>query len=225
MMPHGNGRDIEQAVKRMRWWRVQVLLLAAGAGCGDSPTDIDDLDLDEFDALPVLENLDYGAVTTAEEYDYWVFRRAFEGSVGTPIAAVGSRESLPPEVQDELDATVTEEGFGPGCPPGTCHQYIASVSGTSVRVWASVQDLVEFLGEVDTPEDAALLVHAHGYYWAGEKESGAVRAVTGGYELIALRLVNLCAPVQVDRYLLRVNLSGDLSIQATEVWSRSEACI
>lgn len=200
-------------------------VVMALSACGDAPTEIGDIDLEDFDVLPVLDALDYGQVRPAEEYDYWELRQAFEGTRGEAIAAVGSRESLPAEVRDELDSTVAEAGFGSGCLPGSCHEYIVSVSGTSVETWASIPRLREFLGVVDTPEDAALLVHAHGYYWNGEKRGGAIRGVENGYEVIALRLVKYCAPVQVDRYLLGVSRSGVLGIRAREVWSRSNACI
>lgn len=225
-MTAGKGSSWERTIMTERSYRLLVLAVAIlGAGCSGSPTGIDDLDLGEFDALPAFESLDYERVTPADDYDYWELRQAIEGISGQAIAVVGSRESLPPEVQDELEAIALETGFGPDCLPGGCHEYIVSVSGTSVETWATIPRLREFLGAVDTREDAALLVHAHGYYWSGEKRGGAIRGTGDGYDVIALRLVQYCAPVQVDRYLLRVSGSGELAIRAREVWSRSNACI
>jgi len=88
-------------------------------------------------------------------------------------------------------------------------------------VWQTAQALLTFLGTLDSVEEAALLTDAHGYYWLEDNEmngGGFIRPIDDGYELKVLGLVSDCDPIQVNRYLLYLARSGELSERASEVW-------
>ena len=93
--------------------------------------------------------------------------------------------------------------------------------------WTTPERLSSSLAPLETEADAALLAKAHGYYWIGDDvETGAIRAATGGYELVVLRLVLTCDPVRVDRIRLQVVESGEPSVRDSEVWQENRgACI
>ncbi len=63
-----------------------------------------------------------------------------------------------------------------------------------------------------------LLAAAEGFDWSGEVETGAIRPVEGGYEMVALRLVETCDPIRTDRFLLAVQAGGAIEELGSEVW-------
>ena len=106
------------------------------------------------------------------------------------------------------------------CLPSYCFKYIASISGDQIETWQTVDELKTFLGSIDSPEKAILLAAANEYSWNNQagKETGAIRAVADGYELIVTKLVETCDPVQTDRYLLHISSSGEITIKHSEIW-------
>jgi hypothetical protein len=202
-----------------------LLVTALILGCGSL------VDLEEYDTIPVLGELDLGAVSPAVSYDYWELRRAFGGPPDpeTPdrvIGASGSRSELDPEVVAVLDTLHVSSGVGNRCLPAFCFFYVASVRESTIETWTSIGGWIVFFGSIDRPEEAALLAAAHDYYWTGRKETGAIKADDDGYELVVLKLVGFCDPVQVDRFVLHVSGSGVVTVKDSETWSKEDGvCI
>lgn len=94
-------------------------------------------------------------------------------------------------------------------------------------MWDSIDALKAFLGPVDSEEEAALLVNANGFSWEPDnKEAGAIRQVGEEYELIALKTVRFCTPVQMDRFLIRIDRGGGLGILGEQVFTRMDnSCV
>jgi hypothetical protein len=203
-----------------------VLLIA---GCDDSPSGPGFSSLEDFSALPAFEELDYSGVTPGGDYDYWELRFSFEAQGYQVLGSGGSKSKveLEPDVLEAFEAAHPQAGFDVDCLPGYCYKYVASVDGASVELWASPERLSSFLAPLDSEADAILFAKANGYYWVGDDvETGAIRAVSDGYELVVLRLVESCAPVRTDRFRLYVSRVGGLSVKASEVWSEDlGACI
>ncbi len=202
-------------------------LLLAGfmLGCGSL------VDLEDFEPIPSLSDLDLTAVNPALSWDYWELR---EGIGGPPdpdsrdrvIGRSGSRGELDPEVVAALDTLHLQHGVGNRCLPGYCFFYIASVRESEIQTWSSAAAWADFFGVIDRPEEAILLAAAHDYHWGGMKETGAIKAVVDGYELVVLKTVGYCDPVQVDRFVLHISASGAVVVKESEVWSKEEGvCI
>ncbi len=203
--------------------------LFAALACDSSSFDVDP---DQFELIPRLDALDFGQVQPASAHDYWEYRFSVAGATQTPDSVIGSggnltKGELDPAVAAELDATRPESGFGVSCLPGYCYKYIVAARGTTVELFATLPELNEFLGAIDYPEEAIMLVEGHGYYWdPTDGNAAGVRAVDGGHELLVLELVETCAPVQVDRSLVFVSTAGAVTERDSEVWSRDDdACI
>ncbi|UCF21292.1 MAG: hypothetical protein JSU87_07905 [Gemmatimonadota bacterium] len=196
------------------------LLLASGMlGCGSL------VDLEDFDPIPPLSDLDLTAVNPALPCEYWELREGFGGppdpdSRDRVIGRSGSRQELDLEVVAALDTLHLQHGVGNRCLPGYCFLYIASVRESEIEVWSSAAAWAVFFGVIDRPEEAVLLAAAHDYYWGGAKETGAIKAVADGYELVVLKTVRFCDSVQVDRFVLHVSASGAVTVKDSEVWSK-----
>jgi hypothetical protein len=206
----------------LRWTPV----LAIVAGCG-SPTGLG-VDLTDFERIPSIEALSFSAMQPAAEWDYWELRR---GGWGGSDAIVGSggaveRDALPDDVVAALDSLAPESGFGTSCLPGHCFSYIAAVRDGVVTTVLTVDELGAFLGELETVDEAVLLVHALSYYWDDGQSTG-FRAVPGmGWELVVFELVAICSPVQTDRVLLGVHKAGTVAVRRRAVWEKLDgACI
>lgn len=128
------------------------------------------------------------------------------------------KDTLPADLRLAFDSVMVASGFGPHCLPGSCSCYIASLGADGVAA---------LLGSVEVREEAVLPALAHGYFWSvSDSRIGAVRVVADGFELVVERLVSGCAPVQVNRLLVRVTTAGVLTVLDDDVWSREEdACI
>lgn len=195
------------------------------AGC---KTDILDVDISQFSRLPSLEDLDYSRVSPAAPYEYWELRWTFGGGEGNRILGAGGlrpRNELDPTIIAELDSTLPPSGFFSGCLPAYCYTFIAAVHG-SVQVYANRPTLLQFLGQIDSMEEAALVAHTYNLHWSSSDASTGYRAVSAGWEILALQLVRDCTPVQTDRVLVLVRRDGSLVELGREVHSRSEnACV
>lgn len=203
---------------------VGLAFLGAALGC-DSSLDVDP---QEYEPIPDIADLELHNVQPQVAYDYWELRFAMEGSPHDVVGSAGSKSKseLDPEVVAKFDSTHVELGFSASCLPAYCYKYIASVRGATIETWASTEELRSFLGTIDAPEEAILLAEAEGYYWIEDRlEAGAIKQVDDGYDLVVLKLVAYCAPIQVDRYLLHIDRAGRMTQKDSELWSESNACI
>jgi len=183
-----------------------------------------DVNLDAFKTLPQFENLDWSQIKPAEAVTYWELRRALPGDAYTVIGAMGDKCGAADDKArciSEFDALRTAPPNGFGCIPGFCFEYLVSNSGNENKIWDSIDALKAFLGPVDSEEEAALLVNANGFSWRPDnKEAGAIRQAGEEYELIALKVVRSCTPVQTDRFLIRIDRGGALRVLLEEVFTR-----
>lgn len=190
-------------------------------GCGDF------VSIDTFEEIPPLAQLEFSTVQPAGPYDYWELRESIPSSTHTTIASGGTlrRDDIAPDLRITFDATTAVAGFGPFCPPGDCFRYFTTLLGDTVTTWADAQQVAALLGTINNTVEAALLALAHGYHWGPTKEQGAIRPVADGYELVVLKTLSPCSPVRIDRFLLRIAGSGQITILRSEVWRTEPGCI
>jgi hypothetical protein len=198
---------------------------AGDAGVCPSPEELwEDIDLAEFTALPALEELDTeGTFTLAESATYWELRRGAPGSeeyqvvlsVGDKCVDAGNAEVC----RNEFDAMTAQSGFGPSCLPGQCFNYIAVNRGDTSSLVITREELVTFLGTIDSSSEAALIAFSHGYLWdASEPSAGSARVSEEGFELLVTELVQACLPIQTDRVQVQVSPAGALTVTRQQVF-------
>lgn len=233
-------------MRTKQWFRFAGWIVVAAwvwtSGCNDDPGEApdagprqngqecpppddlwEDVDLAELTVLPQLEDLDAaGEVMPAEEATYWELRRSLGGTyavllgAGEPCAGAAD----PVACDRELATTTTNEGFHLSCLPAACRHYIAVNRGDEIELVTTPEQVASFLGTIDSPTEAALLAFASGYSWlVDDPTANGVRAVDGGYELLATELVSDCAPVQTDRVQLSVSADGEVEVVRRNIHS------
>jgi hypothetical protein len=196
------------------------------AGCENAL----DVDIDNFEPIPQVDDLDFTQVRPAGSPEYWELRFAWGGSNAPSQEIIGSggsklRSELDPGTLAALDAVQPSTGFSQGCLPGDCFKFIVAVNG-SVTVHNTRAALASFLGEIDSFEEAILLVDAQSFYWDIEGEDTGARATSGGWEFVVLETVKFCAPVQTDRVHLEIRRDGRLFERGRELWERdANSCV
>jgi len=182
-----------------------------------------------YESIPPLEQLDFGGIVTASNYDYWELRLQLGGASEYNFIGAGgdqTRDQLSAEVITALENATAETGFDVECMPAYCYKYIVSVRNGQIQVWNTTDALQQFLGQIDSAQEAALLAMAFGYYWDLNEGVNGIRETDSGYELVVLKLVKFCVPVRTDKFELLVLNNGELVVQNSEVWSKLDgACI
>jgi hypothetical protein len=131
---------------------------------------------------------------------------------------------------DELSLAFPQTGFGYGVVTGACYgifcmYYIAANQGDDSEAIGSSEELIAFLGTIDTPAEAALVALAHGYNWyQWDMSMSGIRAVEGGFELLAAFLVSGCDTVVHDRVHLFVPTEGGLEVRRQQLYESCGGC-
>ncbi len=212
-----------RANHRVRALTMMTALAALLSACGDdSSSFIDELDLSEYETIRAVESLDLDTISVDASVTYWELREDEQHPDGAPnvLGATGqlcdgaSDEAACRTEFEELSSTT---GFGWHSHPLDLFYYLAVNEGESNSTIASKDDVLSFLGDIESTDEAVLAALAEGYYWDTDKEAGAIKEVEGGFELIVVKSVSLCLPIQSNRILLRIDRDGTQSVLREEV--------
>ncbi|MEM8607972.1 MAG: ferritin-like domain-containing protein [Myxococcota bacterium] len=149
---------------------------------------------------PAITDWDYLAVTAC---DYFSCPGTFE--VGTPCRTEEDAASCQEQV----------EGVKNGSPPR-----LITTRGAEVTTYVGEEALLEFLGPVDTPQEAMLVAF---FDWfsvrCNDPSVGAVRLAADGYDVVATKITAECDPIIETRYLLHVGSDGQITELDSEAYS------
>lgn len=212
------------------------------AGTGGPPSDdpladfAPDLPAEDSDFLPMHCDPGWNPmpfVTPAETWDHWALRGVGDNQ---QMSWVVSESGKPCAGASDVDACESALEAQPEfltrtrCGMAGCTSYwVAASRGDEVRLFGSRHDLVRFLGEIDSPEDALLLVYYDGYepghaIASDVCQSAAVREVEDGFEVYAHRNTSDCAPIRTTRYLLHVGRDGVVQVLREGIGSEAGGC-
>jgi hypothetical protein len=187
-----------------------------------------DVNVSLYEVIPSLfgsklEARNWENVQLAKPTDYWELR-----GPGGIIAKAGNKCKTAKNQEGcitEFDALNSDRGVGNLCAQIPCYIYIVSNHGDSNIISNTLDGLKELLGTIDSKEEAIILATGYDFYGDGEnKEAGAIREIDGEYEMIVLKLVDPC-PLQENRYLIRIKLSGTLNILREQLyWRMTNTC-
>jgi hypothetical protein len=116
---------------------------------------------------------------------------------------------------------------------GSCRNFFITTADGVVRRYGNREELLELLGEIDSPADAFLLITYDGFHvhCMGAHElqanegawTSSATETTDGYEVSALRLVSDC-PFRYARVMLSVSRSGEVKELEHVLLSETPLC-
>lgn len=204
-----------------------ILLSTALLGCEKKVVSV--ADLKSFDEVSANDLYEY--ILPADQYDYFEIRYAWCGSID--FETKYSRGSKCIYFQDsalcvaEIDSLISDHGFHWECLPGCCAYYVVAQLDQINLIYDSVENLKTFLGAIDSKSDALFYAFSEGYYYKYDsKNTAAIKEVDNGYQIIALKMVNYCDPIQVDKFLLEITYEGEINILEQKIYDKTiGACI
>ena len=146
-------------------------------------------------------------VIPAEPATYWELRTYGEFSTAPTILISAGEKCAAATDPDACRVTFdalepSMEGFGQNDGPDHYHSHLIVNRGDTTVFLSTRDELVAFLGDVDTPMEAALVTFADGLSVSN------ARAVAGGHEVLASEITAWCKPVITQRVLVLVSADG-----------------
>lgn len=91
------------------------------------------------------------------------------------------------------------------------YYYLKSNQQDYNKTWNSVDELKAFLGIIDSEGDALLLAAANGYFFAkDDRYMSGIRKKDDGYDVIGLKTISTCEPLQINKFLLQIDKNGNI---------------
>jgi len=197
---------------------IPMLILLTGCA---SP--LEALNFTGVEILPSLRDLDFKAIKSNQSFDYWEFRQE-GGDAELEIITTGgtkTKSELSQSQRTLLNSTSANSGFNVGChgQKSTCYKYIITINNNQIKVWNTATDIADFLGAIENLNEAVLLANANSFIWDGQANftSGYIET-QGNFEMVVLRLVSLCRPVQSERVHIIIKKDGTIETVASEIW-------
>lgn len=161
----------------------------------------------------VLDPMPY--VKPSEAFDFQAWRSA-ESAIEDEALSV---RGVPCETASDEAACLAAQAAEPvwlnepACISRDCSRhFITTTRGDEVKHWLLLDEQRAFLGAIDTPEEALMLVVRLGYLpgHGGGCETATIREVEGGYEIYAREPRGICGGYENIRVLLHVSESGNV---------------
>lgn len=136
----------------------------------------------------------------------------------------------PQECMEFFDSYRISEGAGYNysCLPGCCVNYLIAERSGDIQTYESREELLSFLGTIDSFSDALIWLASDGFYYSyNDVEASGIRAMPdGSFRIIALQTVAFCAPIITEQILLEVSPDGSIRELERREYSRNEnACV
>lgn len=217
-------------IKKLSILAFSILLLSCS-----SDDDGIEVNFDDFEAISAA--YPYSDIQTDEQITYFEYIQSMPDleDPDDPTSLVYRNNVLFSygEVCSESDCLTVfnnlqaDAGFISGCLPDYCFSFIKYLQEGDSFLVTSKEDLLNFLGEIDSPGEALLVARANAYYWAvNDKNSSAIKETQDGFELIVMQTVSYCLPFQTNRFHLKVDREGNITIVSEEIAEIDEnACV
>jgi hypothetical protein len=183
-------------------------------------------------------------IEPVEPVDYIAMLTVFEGasagregaSQGTPCKDVGmdSRCALDLAAAKSSQGLTIDKDCGKF---GKCREFVVTTSGEEVKRYATREEVIGFLGEINTPHEALFVAEYDRYgvlcaqslgeeigkiVYSGAKPTTAAETADG-FEATVLKEVNDC-PITYDQVVVRVSRTGELKEVRREHLQPSNVC-
>lgn len=170
---------------------------------------------------PISENSVCESLKPVTDFDYYEIRNyfCFDTSKYEIIYSKGNKPEFDNVFQKNNGVIYTRADV-------CMFNNIFTVKSNEHKFWTTYNEIINFLGPIDSESDALFIAHLRGYYFKYDDDNYGIKKNGETYLIYAFQLVSACLPVETDRFLLEINKSGDIHILKREVVSREEnACI
>lgn len=155
-------------------------------------------------------------------------RRFFRGGKGNAVLSAGdpcATAGYESKCEADFAALTAASGFRVECRPGACEHYLAYTRGDEVKALTSRDDVVAFLGDIDTPTEAQLVAWVDGYGMpsCGTKQGNPVKQGKA-WVLSATKMVSDC-PIQVDNFRLSVGADAKIKVLSQKKGRGGGGCV
>ena len=171
----------------------------------------------------------FSNLTLSSEYDYYELRNSWCNyndykvvfSKGQKCADLDSSSCA-----EYFNSIYSDSGFTSVCHPSCCYHYFVKTYGDQIEIYNDPESVISFLYPIDTQSDALMVAFTNDYgYAVNDSTIGGIRKIDGNYQLILLKTVSLCNPIQTNKYLIEINSEGDLKVLKSDVYEViNDAC-
>ncbi len=217
-MPLDLRRIFQQALKASL---ASPLVFSCGAGVDTKPFDL-------IACEPSSGSIAISQLMPAQSTDYAELRRIFmDAQMPTKLSTFGTRCGGATNAMacgSALDALKPASGFGKACLQLCSELYLATTTGDAVGSVTTLEALKAFLGTIDTPQEAVLMVAAQPFDLScTDKARGAVRKTETGFEVVASTGFACGEGTAVTQHVLAVGSDGSVSEVSSAVLERGKA--
>jgi|GEM_PF-702214 len=191
----------------------------------DDPVDTDQINvkLDEFQSIE--EWYPYSNLVVEGNVNYYELILEFPAYDEMEHLIFAHSGELCPDAEivepcrNAFENLIANSGFLQGC-VGICesYYYIRFQENSENLLVVTKEELKQFLGSIDSREDAILWAKVNGYnFQINEVANGGTKKINDGFELLMTQTVHFCLPIQTNRYHLKMKSDGSLSILGEEI--------
>ncbi|WP_223642091.1 ferritin-like domain-containing protein [Corallococcus sp. EGB] len=151
------------------------------------------------------------------------------GQVSVPFAAASSGQACAtasdvPACETALEHATVNAGFHHVCLDFCSDAFLVTTRGDEVKTYATLAELQQVLGTIDTGQEAVLKTFASGYtLLCSNKEQGAVKKnADGSFNVIGTKGY-ACGPgTELTQHVLKVSASGEVTEQEKRVLEKGD---
>lgn len=155
--------------------------------------------------------------------DYAAVMEQISLSVVSVIGEPCSGASDPATCEAALEQAIGQGGGRPGTGQIPQEFFMVTTSGNEARRWSTRAEWLEFLGPIDTPQEAMIIAWYDGYSIGCDSIGAAPEG--DGFITVGTKMTSDCAPVETTQYELDVSRSGDVDIACSVVLQSDPGCV
>jgi hypothetical protein len=170
---------------------------------------------------PIVKETLYETLKPKESYDYFEIRDyyCFDTIHYNIFYSFGNKLKSDSLIQINYGVKYTNSDICINC-------NILARKNDDYKVFESYNEILNFLGNIDSNGDALFIAHLNGFYFKFNDGNFGIKQTGTKYQIYAFMLVCMCAPVQVDKFLIEIDSSGKIKILFRTIYSIYEnGCI
>jgi len=171
---------------------------------------------------PIFEESIYDSLQVQGNYNYYEIRNnyCFDSTRYDIIYSEGIKPYT-----DSVFALANEGVFystGDIC----MYNNIFIYDGTEYFFLKSYSEIISFISPIDCKEDALFLAHLNGYYFKYNDKEFGIKEDLDCFLIYACKITSICAPVQADKFLIKIDFHGNIQIlYQTVLYREDNACV